>query len=102
MEALLNRGSEISLILREDPHNKIFLENIKNFKQQYPDQFKIAWDLKEHNKAIVGDDFLLNGSMNLTYSGITLNGENISLITDLSEIEEWRLNKENRWDDKLK
>ena len=104
MEALLSRGSEISLILREDrqKHNKIFIENIKELIQQYPDHIKIAWDKNEHNKAIVGDDFLLNGSMNLTYYGITINGENISMTTESSEVEEWRLHIENRWNEKLK
>ena len=103
MAALLNRGSEISLILREDKrkHNKIFIENIKELKQQYPEHLKIAWDENEHNKAILGDDFLLNGSMNLTYYGITINGENIYLTTDSSAIELWRINALNRWSEKL-
>ena len=103
MAALLSRGSEISLILREDKrkHNKIFIENIKELKQQYPEHLKIAWDENEHNKAILGDDFLLNGSMNLTYYGITINGENIYLTTDSSAIELWRINALNRWNEKL-
>lgn len=104
MVALLNRGSAISLILREDKqnHNKIFIENIKDLKQQYPEHLKIGWDKNEHNKAILGDDFLLYGSMNLTYYGITINGENISMTTESSEVEEFRLQIENKWNEKLK
>ena len=32
----------------------------------------------------------LNGSMNLTYNGITINEENIALTNDPAQVEEWR------------
>ena len=101
MEAMLSHGGKISLVLRDVSHNRVFIESIRTIKEQYDQQLKIALESELHNKGIVGDDFLLNGSMNLTYSGITINEENITLTNNPAQVEEWRLTLENRWKDKL-
>ena len=101
MEAMLVHGGNISLVLRDVSHNRTFLESIKSLKEQHAQQLKVVLETEVHNKGIVGDDFLLNGSMNLTYNGITINEENIALTNDPAQVEEWRLILENRWKDRL-
>jgi phosphatidylserine/phosphatidylglycerophosphate/cardiolipin synthase-like enzyme len=54
-----------------------------------------------HNKGILGDDFLLSGSMNLTFSGITVNEEHLTLRTDTASVEEWRVVLERKWSELL-
>jgi phosphatidylserine/phosphatidylglycerophosphate/cardiolipin synthase-like enzyme len=40
----------------------------------------------DHEKAIVADAWAMFGSMNLTYRGVTLNGELVTVSTDLSRV----------------
>lgn len=39
-------------------------------------------DILDHQKAIVGDDWIMHGSMNLTRRGVMLNGEFVTVSTD--------------------
>ena len=41
-----------------------------------------------HEKAIVADTWAVYGSMNLTYSGVTMNGELITITTDPASVSE--------------
>ncbi|MFF4625416.1 phospholipase D-like domain-containing protein DpdK [Nonomuraea jabiensis] len=38
--------------------------------------------LLDHEKAIAGDDWIVHGSMNLTYRGVEINGELVTVSTD--------------------
>ena len=40
----------------------------------------------DHEKAVVAGTWALFGSMNLTYRGVTLNGELVTVTTDLSRV----------------
>jgi hypothetical protein len=40
----------------------------------------------DHQKAIAGDDWIVHGSMNLTYRGIELNGELVTISNDLPNV----------------
>jgi hypothetical protein len=44
--------------------------------------------LFSHEKAIVADTWAVYGSMNLTYSGVTMNGELITVTTDVAQVSE--------------
>jgi hypothetical protein len=41
-----------------------------------------------HEKAVVADTWAVYGSMNLTYSGVTMNGELITVTTDSASVSE--------------
>ena len=41
-----------------------------------------------HEKAVVADTWAVYGSMNLTYSGVTMNGELITVTTDAAQVSE--------------
>jgi phosphatidylserine/phosphatidylglycerophosphate/cardiolipin synthase-like enzyme len=44
--------------------------------------------LFSHEKAVVADTWAVYGSMNLTYSGVTMNGELITATTDAAKVSE--------------
>jgi hypothetical protein len=40
----------------------------------------------DHEKAIAGDDWIIHGSMNLTYRGVEINGELVTVSTEASHV----------------
>jgi hypothetical protein len=97
MTALVEAGGKIALVLRDIDHNRHFIDAIKPMRDRFPDQVKVAMGGDVHEKGIVGDDFLLSGSMNLTYNGVTVNDEHLTLRTDMASVQEWRLALEQKW-----
>lgn len=97
IEALLVRGGSVALVLRDVEHNRIFISRLSSLRTKYPTRLKVAIDADVHDKGLLGDDFLLSGSMNLTFNGITVNDEHLTLRTDRASVEEWRLVLEQKW-----
>jgi len=83
--------------LRDIEHNRQFMDVIKPLRARFPDQLKVAWGGVVHDKGILGEDFLLSGSMNLTFNGVTINDEHLTLRTDMASVQEWRLALEQKW-----
>jgi phosphatidylserine/phosphatidylglycerophosphate/cardiolipin synthase-like enzyme len=50
-----------------------------------------------HAKGLVGDSFALNGSMNFTFNGITVNEEELNYYTDPTAIAERKIILTERW-----
>ncbi|MNN29548.1 hypothetical protein D3C81_1431590 [compost metagenome] len=50
-----------------------------------------------HEKGLIGDHFYLNGSMNFTFNGISLNEEMVQLITDHEQIAHNRIAFIEKW-----
>lgn len=96
-EALLVRGGSVALVLRDVEHNRVFISRLSSLRTKYPTRLKVAIDADVHDKGLLGDDFLLSGSMNLTFNGITVNDEHLTLRTDRASVEEWRLVLEQKW-----
>lgn len=101
IDAIAARGGHIAFVLRDVEHNKYFLEKLAAIRERHPGQIKVTLDADVHKKGILGDDFLLSGSMNLTYSGITVNEEHVTLRTDPPSVEEWRVVLEQKWGEHL-
>ena len=97
MGALVEAGGKIALVLRDIDHNRQFIEAIEPLRDRYPDQVRIALGKDVHDKGILGDDYLLSGSMNLTYNGVTVNDEHLTLRTDMASVEGWRVALEQKW-----
>jgi hypothetical protein len=51
---------------------------------------------------MLGADYFLSGSMNLTLSGISVNGEHLVLRTDPAAVAEQAIELESRWEGLLK
>jgi hypothetical protein len=97
LKALVEKRGTVAIVLRDVEHNRIFVEKLKPIRGRYPERLRIAMDADVHEKGILGDDFLLSGSMNLTFNGITVNDEHLTLRTDRASVEEWRLVLEQKW-----
>jgi hypothetical protein len=95
--ALVEGGGNIALVLRDIEHNRQFIDRIKPLRVNNPDQIRVAQGAVVHDKGILGDDFLLSGSMNLTFNGVTVNDEHLTLRTDMASVQEWRLAMDRKW-----
>ena len=102
IQALIERGGKVALVLRDVEHNKNFLRRLASIKEKYPFDLRVALGADVHEKGILGDDFLLSGSMNLTFNGITVNDEHLTLRTDRASVEGWRVELDYKWGGLLK
>lgn len=102
LRALIERGGHVAVILRDVEHNRSFINRIEQIRQRHSARLLYAVGEDVHKKGIVGDDFLLSGSMNLTYNGITVNDEHLTLRTDPASVQEWRVVMQNNWGGALK
>lgn len=100
--ALAERGGSVALVLRDVEHNRNFMAKTEPIRHQYPSCLLYTFGDDVHKKGIVGDDFLLHGSMNLTYNGVTVNDEHLTLRTDPASVQEWRLVMQQTWEAALR
>lgn len=99
--SLLARGVQIRLIIREDGHNDYFIARLLTLKVRYGDQIKWIVAKGFHAKGLLGADYFLSGSMNLTLNGISINGEHIVLRTDPAAVAEQTIELESRWEGQM-
>jgi hypothetical protein len=100
--ALLGRGSQIRLIIREHGHNEYFIARLRSLKAIYGDLLKWTVEKDFHAKGLLGADYFLSGSMNLTKNGISVNGEHLVLRTDPAAVAEQSEQLELQWESLLK
>jgi len=100
--ALLARGTHIRLVIRDHVHNGYFVARLQALKERFGDQLRWIVEKDFHAKGLLGDDYFLSGSMNLTLSGISVNGEHLVLRTDPAAIAEQAEQLEFQWEGRLK
>jgi hypothetical protein len=98
LEALLVRNVELRLIIREHGHNNFFIAKLKGLKNRHGEKIKWVVQKDFHAKGLLGSDYFLSGSMNLTVSGITVNGEHLVLRCDPATVAEQSLQLESQWE----
>lgn len=102
LRALLSRGVEVRLIIREHGHNEYFVSRLRALKDSYGDLLKWTIEKNFHAKGLLGADYFLSGSMNLTLNGISINGEHLVLRTDPAAVAEQAIELESSWGGFLK
>jgi len=102
LRALLSRGVQIRLIIREHGHNEYFIACLQSLKASYGGLVKWTIEKSFHAKGVLGADYFLSGSMNLTLSGISVNGEHLVLRTDPAAVAEQTIELESRWEELLR
>jgi hypothetical protein len=102
LESLLARGCKIRLIMREHGHNDLFAGRLNELKRVYGDQIRWVVEKDFHAKGLLGDDFFLSGSMNLTMNGISVNGEHVVLRCDPAVVAEQKVELETQWESRLR
>jgi len=102
LRALLSRGQQVRLIIREHGHNEYFIAKLQTLKGIFGDQVRWTIEKDFHAKGLLGADYFLSGSMNLTLNGISINGEHLVLRTDPASVAEQTIELESRWEGLLK
>ena len=93
LRALLQRGVHVQIACGPGPRETEFLSRIKQAASldgtaDYLSVTRLPHEhrLFSHEKALISDTWAVYGSMNLTYSGVTMNGELITVTTDAAEV----------------
>lgn len=102
IEALVSRGANVAIVLRQVDHNQTFLRRLEEIQRTARGQLGIAVREAAHEKSIVGEDYVFGGSMNLTNSGLTSNDEHMLLRVDPAAAARRRLALQQRWGGELK
>jgi hypothetical protein len=95
IEAVANKGCDVVILIRDHANNRGFIERMRPLQQAGLVRMIIAPDF--HEKGLLGDDYVLSGSMNLTWNGVTVNDEHVLLRTDSAAVAERRLQLEEKW-----
>lgn len=98
IEAIVTRGGEVRLIVRQVYHNDTFLDRLANLRRRHGTAVEWRTDPSFHAKGLIGHGFLLEGSMNFTRSGLTVNDERVTYRTDPQAIAQRRLELKEKWE----
>ena len=99
--ALLARGGQINVVIREHEHNAAFITVLERLRTEHGTKIRWAVGDKFHAKGLLGDYFFLNGSMNLTLNGVSVNDEHVVLRLDPALLAQQRLEFAERWEGNL-
>jgi PLD-like domain len=100
--ALLTRGVHIRLVIREHGHNNFFISRLRDLRSVHGDKLKWVVERDFHAKGLLGLDYFLSGSMNLTVSGITINDEHLLLRCDPAAVAEQSVQLESQWEGRMR
>lgn len=79
---LLRQGSTVRIAARPAEHNRNFFNRMREGAGSAAARLSIVATETLHEKGILGDDYYLSGSMNVTMNGITFNDEALHFFTD--------------------
>lgn len=97
LRRLLELGTTIHVATRPDDHNEAFLARMRRFSERDNLPLHLHSVEELHEKGILGDGYYLSGSMNFTFSGISLNEEAVHFSVDPPFVAENRILLTSRW-----
>jgi hypothetical protein len=99
LSELTRLGCEVRIAMRPDAHNEYFAERLMErcAAKATDDLLTIARSEDLHEKGILGQDFYLSGSMNLTFNGVELLEEAVRFTIDPSSVGQAKINYLDRW-----
>ncbi len=98
LDRILGRGGNISILLREARANDSFILRLDYLRSKYNDRLRYCIRPDFHEKGMLGDDYVLDGSMNLTLRGIEVNDEHITLRCSSSIVAQRRIELRTKWE----
>jgi hypothetical protein len=102
IEGIADRGGRVAVVLRDADHNESFIHKLKTVQRQQPGRVGIALAPDAHDKSLIGDGYILSGSMNFTQNGLSINDEHVLLRIDREAAANRRLSLHQRWDPLLR
>ena len=98
---LVGKGGDVRVVVREDEHNRAVTGQLQQLaRRSSAGSLSISMRRDLHDKLIVGERLLVEGSMNLTHRGALRNEEGVRVVTDATDIATQRheLNRRFRGD----
>ncbi len=99
--AVASRGGFIRVITTRDRSNEHFLRRLDDVRasEGIGDKIRVTFhdDERLHEKGIVGDDFAIDGSMNLTFMGVAVRKERVNFTTEVGKVARLRLEMNNEF-----
>ena len=102
--ALATGGTTVVVALRDDRINQRTLRRLKALAGDHRLEGRLLvhlTDNKHHDKTMVGDNFVITGSMNFTVSGTAFNDERVGYSTDPGTVAEAQLDLHDRFPGRL-
>ena len=96
LAALLQRGGKLVIVTRDVDINRPFLTELQATIPT-DDSLRIILTDVIHEKGITGETFTLDGSMNLTYTGLRIKEEYVVYATAPETVAQRRLEFRTRW-----
>ena len=97
LATLLERGATVVIVTDGSAHNDEFLERLAALNDAFPKNLSIIRSPNLRDEGIVGDNFVLDGSMNLANGGVSINDERLIYRCDPARVAERQLALESRW-----
>ncbi|MEO2031265.1 MAG: phospholipase D-like domain-containing protein DpdK [Planctomycetaceae bacterium] len=92
--------SVVHIVARPDPHNDTFLQKMRDLSivSGAVENLRVTIRDTLHLKGLLGEDYYLSGSMNLTYNGVEVNHEGVSLDRSPESIAEARIHFQENYE----
>ena len=96
---LMNK-SQVHVVARPDSHNDAFLRKMDDLSRATDGTSSLHVTIRDtlHLKGLLGQDYYLSGSMNLTYNGVEVNHEGVSLDRSPEAIAEARIHFQENYE----
>lgn len=99
LNTVLSQGSEVVVVTNTSADNRDFVARMGALRVSHGSRLRVIQQRHLHEKGLLGDRFMLDGSMNFTFHGVYINEEHLVYRTDPAAIAERRLVLESRWTD---
>lgn len=88
--AMARKGCHVLVVTTKDPKNANFLARLEaeRIRRGLSEGIRVIFDDGEqlHEKAMVGDDFVIDGSMNFTFYGLQIRRERVNFETERQKV----------------
>jgi len=91
------KGARVCVVVRDVEHNRPFVRRLRDLQASASGRLGLVVSPNAHEKTLVGDDYVLGGSMNLTLSGTTRSDEHMLLRVDRGAAASRRIDLGRRW-----
>jgi phosphatidylserine/phosphatidylglycerophosphate/cardiolipin synthase-like enzyme len=102
--ALAKLGTTVVVALRDDRTNQRTIQSLQALADDHRLEGRLLVHLTgntHHDKTMVGDNFVISGSMNFTVSGTAFNDERVEYSTDPGRVAEAQLDLHERFPGRL-
>ena len=100
LASVLDR-TKVYVVTRPDPHNNAFLSKMEDLARatELSNNLVVIRQKTLHLKGLLGRDYYLSGSMNLTYNGVEINDEGVTFERSSEAIAAARIHFQENYGD---